>query len=67
MNHYESPGSRAALGMAALAMSALTLAVLVVMPARMEAPLSIVLTTLAQNDRAGGYAAALALHVHEGE
>jgi hypothetical protein len=48
-------------------MSALTLAVLVVMPAGMEAPPSIALTALAQNDRAGGGAGALAPHVGEPE
>jgi hypothetical protein len=36
MNRYEFPMPRAALGFAALAMSALTIGVLVVLPSRME-------------------------------
>lgn len=67
MNHYQSPGSRAALGLAALAMSAVTLVLLVVVPARIDVQAPVVLTAMAQTDRAGGDTAPLALHVRETE
>ena len=53
MRNYETAGSRAAFGIAALAMTAATIGLLVIAPARFDTQPSAVLTASAQDARAG--------------
>jgi hypothetical protein len=66
MRSYETPGSRTAFGIAALAMTAATIGLLVIAPARFDTQAAAVLTASAQDARAG-HAYSLAWPANEAE
>ena len=53
MRHYESPGSRVALGVVAATMAAATIALLVFLPARIDHQQPVMLTASAQAPTVG--------------